>query len=92
MTVNSLVLPEVRRIELKRYNGQWNHRGVVERIRRKLTRSISQGECVLLDGEDVVGLKTAVLRAMVDGLPRDKLRLVGFPAFQPYPLPGDENV
>lgn len=76
------------RIELKRYNGQWGNRGVVDRLRRKLERRVAQGECVLLDGEDVVGLDLPVLRAVVEGLPQDKFRLLGFTTLQPFALPG----
>ena len=75
----------MRRIELKHFNGQWKNRGVVHRIRRKLERSIAQGECVLLDGEDVVDLELPFLRAIVEGLPEDKFLLIGFSALQPFP-------
>jgi hypothetical protein len=82
----------LRRIELKQFNGQWNKRGVVQRIRRKVQRSIAQGECVLLDGEEVVDLELPILRAMVAGLPEDKFRLLGFSALRSFPPPREEDM
>jgi hypothetical protein len=78
----------LRRIELKRYNGQWANRGLIARLHRKLSRAIAQGECVLLDGEDVVGLELEDLQALVAGLPEDKIRLAGFSSQRLFPLPG----
>jgi hypothetical protein len=57
------------------------------RIHRKLSRAIAQGECVLLDGEDVVGLELEALQAIVTGLPEDKVRLLGFADLRSFPLP-----
>jgi len=78
----------LRRIELKVYNGRWLNRGVLARIRRKVERSIDQGECIVLDGEDVVGLELPSLQMIVTGLPDDKLCLAGIPALRVFPLPG----
>ncbi len=77
----------MRRLELRAYNGQWDNRGVVTRLRRKLERCAAQGECVLLDGEDVQGLSPQALHVLVMGLPENKIRPVGFPALRPFPLP-----
>ena len=72
---------------MKVYNHQFQNRGVLARIRRKLERSVAQGECVLLDGEGVEGLSPQDLYALVAGLPENKIRAIGFPALRPFPLP-----
>ena len=77
----------MRRLELRTYNGQWDNRGVIMRLRHKLERCAAQGECVLLDGEDVVGLSPQALYALVMGLPESKIKPIGFPALRPVPLP-----
>jgi hypothetical protein len=77
----------VRRIELRVFNGQWDNRGVVKRLRRKFERCAAQGECLLVDGEGVAGLSAPVLHVLVLGLPQDKVRFIGFPALRPFPLP-----
>ena len=77
----------MRRLELRVYNGQWDNRGVVTRLRRKLERCAAQGECVLLDGEDVQGLSPQALHVLVMGLPENKVKAIGFPALRPFPLP-----
>ena len=77
----------MRRLEIKVYNHQFQNRGVLARIRRKLERSVTQGECVLLDGEGVEGLSPQDLYALVAGLPENKIRAIGFPALRPFPLP-----
>jgi len=77
----------LRRLEIKVYNHQFQNRGVLARIRRKLERSVTQGECVLLDGEGVEGLAPQDLYALVVGLPENKIRPIGFPALRPFPLP-----
>jgi hypothetical protein len=77
----------LRRLEVKVYNHQFQNRGVLARIRRKLVRSVTQGECVLLDGEGVEGLSPQDLYALVAGLPENKIRAIGFPALRPFPLP-----
>jgi hypothetical protein len=58
----------LRRLEVKVYNHQFQNRGVLARIRRKLERSVTQGECVLLDGEGVEGLSPQDLYALIAGL------------------------
>jgi hypothetical protein len=77
----------MRRLELKFHNGRYDHRGVMRRIRYKIERSIEQGECVLLDGEDVVALSADQVRLLVAGLPPEKFRAIGFPSLRPFPLP-----
>jgi hypothetical protein len=77
----------LRRLEVKVYNHQFQNRGVLARIRRKLERAVTQGECVLLDGEGVEGLSPQDLYALVAGLPENKIRAIGFPALRPFPLP-----
>jgi hypothetical protein len=77
----------LRRIELCAYNGRWENRGVVARLRRKFERSAAQGECLILDGEGVEGLSPQALHALVLGLPEDKVKPIGFPALLPSPLP-----
>jgi len=77
----------MRRFELRAYNGQWENRGVITRLRRKLERCAAQGECVLLDGEGVEGLSSQQLYALVRGLPENKVRPAGFPALRPFPVP-----
>ena len=77
----------MRRLELRAYNGQWDNRGVITRLRRKLERCAAQGECVLLDGEDVVGLTPQALYVLVMGLPENKIKAIGFPTLRPFPLP-----
>ena len=72
---------------MKVYNHQFQNRGVLARIRRKLERSVTQGECVLLDGEGVEGLSPQDLNSLVRGLPENKIRAIGFPALRPFPLP-----
>ena len=52
---------------MKVYNHQFQNRGVLVRIRRKLERSVRQGECVLLDGEGVEGLTPQDLYSLVAG-------------------------
>jgi len=77
----------VRRIILSDFNGQWEHRGVITRLRGKLERASAQGECLLLDGEDVHGLSPQGLHFLVTGLPENKVKAIGFPALRPFPLP-----
>jgi hypothetical protein len=77
----------MRRLELKAYNGSYDRPSVMGRIRRKIEGSIQQGECVLLDGEDVVALPADQVRILVAGLPPEKLRAIGFPSLRPFPLP-----
>jgi hypothetical protein len=77
----------MRRLDLRVYNGQFANRGVMQRIRHKIERSVAQGECVLVDGEDVVAFPTDQLRILVAGFPREKVRIIGFPSLRPFPLP-----
>lgn len=77
----------MRRLEIRVYNHQFQNRGVLARIRRKLVRSAAQGECVLLDGEGVEGLSPQGLYALIAGLPEDKIRAIGFVSLRPFPLP-----
>ena len=77
----------MRRVELRIFNGSWEKRGVVARLRRKFERAAAQGECLILDGEDVSGLSPQALHALVRGLPENKVKPIGFPALRPYPLP-----
>jgi hypothetical protein len=56
---------------------------VLARIRRKIKGAIRQGECVLLDGEGVVGLNAEDLAFLIRGLPVEKLRVAGFPFIWP---------
>lgn len=77
----------MRRLEVKVYNHQFQNRGVLTRIRRKLERSVTQGECVLFDGEGVEGLSPQDLYSLVAGLPENKIRHIGFTALRPFPLP-----
>ncbi len=77
----------MRRLELKEYNGQFEHSGVLRRLRHKLERTAELGECLLVDGEDVVGLSPVQVRLLFLGLPAEKIRPVGFPALRPHPLP-----
>jgi hypothetical protein len=74
------------RFELRRFNGQWENRGVIRRIRRKIEARVRMGECVLLDGEGVVGLSEASLNTILDSLPEDKVRVVGISSLQPFPI------
>jgi hypothetical protein len=69
----------LRRVEIKNYNGLYRNRGVLARIRRKIEGAILQGECVLLDGEGVVGLTAEDLAVLIRDLPAEKLRVAGFP-------------
>jgi hypothetical protein len=77
----------VRRVELRIFNGSWEKRGVLNRLRRKFERAAAQGECLILDGEDVSGLSPQALHALVLGLPESKVKVIGFPALRPYALP-----
>ncbi len=77
----------MRRVKLRFYNGSWEKRGVVARLRRKFERAAAQGECLILDGEDVSGLSPQALHTLVRGLPENKVKPIGFPALRPYPLP-----
>ena len=74
-------------MELRIFNGSWEKRGVIARLRRKFERAAAQGECLLLDGEGVSGLSPESLHILVLGLPENKLKPVGFPALRPHPLP-----
>jgi len=74
-------------VELRVFNGSFGHPGVLPRLRRKLQRSAAMGECILVDGDGVEELSPVQVRALFAGLPRDKVRPVGFPALRPYPLP-----
>ena len=75
------------RLELARWRGQWENRGVLPRIRKIIQRRVAQGECVLVDAEDAVGLGVEDLRAMVQGIPVDKVIIAGNPHVRPFPLP-----
>jgi hypothetical protein len=77
----------MRRLELKEYNGQFEHSGVLRRLRHKLERTAELGECLLVDGEDVEGLSPVQVRLLFFGLPSEKIRPVGFPMLRPFPLP-----
>ncbi len=77
----------MRRIILSEFNGQWGHRGVITRLRGKLERASAQGECLLLDGENVHGLSPQGLHFLVMGLPENKVKAIGFPTLRPFPLP-----
>jgi hypothetical protein len=77
----------MRRLELKIYNGQFRHRGVLRRLRRKLEQSAAMGECIVVDGEHVEGLSAVEVSALFSGLPWTKIKPLGFPALRPWPLP-----
>ena len=77
----------MRRIELRTYNGQWQDRGVVERIHRRLKHSAAMGECILVDGEHVKDLPEELIQFIFEGLPWQKIRPVGFPSLCPFPPP-----
>ena len=77
----------MRRVELRIFNGSWEKRGVVAPLRRKFESAAAQGECLILDGEDVSGLSSQALHALVLGHPENKVKPIGFPALRPYPLP-----
>ncbi len=77
----------MRRLRLADYNGQWERRGVLERLRRKLLQSAVLGECVIVDGEEVEGLSPLQVNALFSGLPWEKIRPAGIPALRPYPVP-----
>ncbi|MEI9998791.1 MAG: hypothetical protein WDO13_06280 [Verrucomicrobiota bacterium] len=64
------------RLELRRYNGQWQNRGVIERVRRTIAARVSMGECVLVDGEGVAGLTLADWELICGGFPADKVRVI----------------
>jgi hypothetical protein len=70
----------MRRILLQDYNHQFQNRGVLHRLRRKIIRATRQGECILVDGESVDGLTPQQLRELLGGLDPDKVRIAGFPA------------
>lgn len=70
----------MKRFELRIYNHQFCNRGVVERIWRKIARSAAQGECILVDGEDVAGITTDQLRYLLSGLDASKVRVAGVPS------------
>jgi hypothetical protein len=79
----------MRRIELKNYNGQWQHRGVLARLRRKILNAVRQGECLLIDVEGVEGLTAVELGILLQRIPRTKLRVAGVASLRsprpPYP-------
>lgn len=77
----------MRRIVLADYNGRWDDRGVLQRLRRKLQQSAILGECIIVDGEEVEGLSPLQVNALLSGLPWEKIRPVGIPALRPCPLP-----
>jgi hypothetical protein len=77
----------MRRLELKQYNGQFEHTGVLRRLRHKLERTAEQGECLLIDGQDVEGISSVQVRMLFAGLPSEKIRPIGFPILRPFPLP-----
>ena len=70
----------MKRFELRIYNHQFCNRGVVERIRRKIVRSAAQGECILVDGEDVAGINADQLQYLLAGLDPSKVQVAGVPA------------
>jgi hypothetical protein len=59
----------------------------LQRLRRKLQQSAIQGECVIVDGEEVEGLSPTQVKALLSGLPWEKIRPIGIPAMRPFPLP-----
>jgi hypothetical protein len=77
----------MRRIELKLYNGQWHHRGVQSRLRRKIKNAVRQGECLLIDVEGVEGLTAVELGILLQRIPRTKLRIAGVASLRPLRLP-----
>ncbi len=60
------------RLELRRYNGQWTNRGVIQRVRRTIAARVRMGECVLVDGEGLAGLTRADWESICGGCPRTR--------------------
>jgi hypothetical protein len=71
----------MRRIEVRIYNFQFENEGVLRRLRRKIERATKQGECILLDGEDVAGITPEQVASLLNGLDPSKVRIAGFPAY-----------
>ena len=73
------------RIELKNWNGQFDNKGVLDRIRRKIEGGQASGT-VLVDCEDAV-LTPEQLAYIKAGFAPHKVKLCGSIATLPYPVP-----
>lgn len=74
------------RIECRFWNGQYENRGVLQRLKKKITRKVSMGQCVLLDFEST-RMTESNLRELTEGWPVEKVRACGCRETLPFPLP-----
>jgi hypothetical protein len=74
------------RLEVRKWNGQYGHRGVIQRIRRKIQGRLQQG-CVLVDFEGVTGISPDHLLLLLDGWPEEQVKICGCVESLCCPLP-----
>jgi hypothetical protein len=74
------------RLELAPWRGQLGNSGVVAKIRRKIAGRIRQGECVLLDFEQVT-LTAEQLAELIQDWPAARVKFCGCREVLAFPLP-----